>query len=161
MQITTEHNDRKITYTEHSDEWECKELDVKAKTLSALKTKINEVDAAERRLGKNGVILIHVGNYRYHKSVTYPKVRATLLDKGERDGYNAVWITHVDSKSREKVGLHSLILDTPENLATLAEADRIEKEASIMSKKADKMRDSIKRITAEEMKAMALEVKPE
>lgn len=125
------------------------------------KAKINDFDAKERKLG-NGVVLIHVNGYRFRsKNEIAPKVKATMLDKGDLDKYPAVWISHVDTKQREKVGLHALALDTPENVATLHEAERIEKEAALMLKKAEKMRADIKRVTVEEIKAMALDVKPE
>ena len=161
MTIETNHNDHPIRYDETADEWTCPAMDLKAKTLSALKAKINDFDAKERKLG-NGVVLIHVNGYRYssQKDIA-PKVRATMLDKGDLDKYPAVWTSHVYTKQREKVGLHALALDTPENVATLHEADRIEKEAALMVNKAVKMRADIKRVTVEEIKAMSLAVKPE
>jgi hypothetical protein len=161
MTIETTHNDHPIRYDESDDEWYCPAMDLKAKTLSALKAKINDFDAKERKLG-NGVVLIHVNGYRFRsKNEIAPKVKATMLDKGDLDKYPAVWISHVDTKQREKVGLHSLILDTPENIATLEEAFRMEQEAAATVKKAEKMKADIKRVTVEEIKAMALPVKPE
>ena len=61
--IETTHNDHSIRYDEGSDEWTCSAMDLKAKSLSALKAKINDFDAKERKLG-NGVVLIHVNGYR-------------------------------------------------------------------------------------------------
>lgn len=161
MTIETTHNDHPIRYDESGDEWHCPAMDLKAKTLSALKAKINDFDAKERKLG-NGVVLIHINGYRFRsKTEIAPKVKATMLDKGDLEKYPCVWISHLDTKQREKVGLHSLALDTRENYAALAEADRLEKEAAVMTKRAEKMRAEIKRITVEEIKAMALPVKPE
>jgi hypothetical protein len=161
MTLQTTHNDHLILYYEHNDEWKCASLDLSAKTLSALKTKINDFDAKERRLGK-GVVLIHVGGRRYYSGqMIAPKVRATMLDKNDLEKYPTVWISHLEGGQREKVGLHSLIVDTPENVAVLVEADRLEKEAKALEKKAEKMRADIKRVSVEEIKAMALAVKPE
>ena len=162
MTIETTHNGKRITYGENSDDWSCGEYDLTAKTLSALKAKINDFDAKERKLGKNGVTLLKVGGYRImsNKEI-FQRVRATLLDKDIEPGSNhaCVWITHLDGQ-REKVILHSLIIDTPENIATLTEADRLKKEGAATIKRAEKMEADIKRLTVEEIKAMALDVKP-
>lgn len=159
--ITTTHNDRPIHYDETNDEWQCPAVDVKAKTLSALKTKINDFDAKERKLG-TGVVLIKIDGYRFRSSKEIaPKVRATMLDKEATENHAAVWISHLSDGQREKTGIHALALDTPENIAILTEADRIEKQAAADNKRAEKMRADIKRITVDELKAMALEVKPQ
>lgn len=160
MSLETTHNDHTISYNENNDVWQCRELDLSAKTLSTLKTKINDFDAKERKLGKNGVALLYLGDWKNTDGV---KVRATMLNKAMEDGSNhaAVWISYIDSKTREKTGIHALVLDTPENHAVLAEAKNLEADAALLSKKAAAMRQNIKRLTVEELKAMALEVKPE
>lgn len=160
MTIQTTHNEQVCIYSEDSDKWTCSAYDLEAKSLSGLKAKINDFDAKERRLGKDGVALLYLDGFR---SRAPQRVRATMLDKGIEEGskYAAVWISGTEDKTRSKVGIHSLILDTPENIATLKESERISKDANDLLKKAEKMRSDIKRLTVEELKAMALEVKPE
>lgn len=160
MSIEIMHNNNIVRYDESSDEWCCSTLGIKAKTLSALKKKLNEFDAIERKLGKNGVVMLHLGHYRYHSKKGDP-VRATMLDKEDVDKYPCVWVTHVNSKDREKVGLCNLIPNTSENIAILEEALKLETEAKALTDKADKMRRDIKRLSVAEIKAMALDVKPE
>lgn len=161
MAIETTHNEHKIIYT-HDDEWRCIALDLEAKTLSGLKKKLNEFDSKERKLGDKGVIVLYMSNYRYtYTDKPVSKVRATMLDKGESDNWNGVWITHIDSGSREKVGLHNLMHDTPENHQTIADAEAMFKEGQAMIRKAEKMKADIPRLTKDEIKAMALEVKPQ
>ena len=161
MMIQTTHNDKIIKYNEDGNKWECPAIDVVGASLSAVKAKINDFDAKERKLGK-GVVLRKIDNYRYGKGDQVPLVRATMLDKDfEPDARHiAVWISHVDGGQREKVGLHSLILDTPENLATLKECERLSKEASELTAKELKLRADIPRVTVDQIKALALEVKP-
>lgn len=162
MTIETTHNGKRITLNEEGDFWECREIALEAKSLSALKKKINDFDAVERRLG-SGVVLRKIDNYRsYGAKEAAPLVRATMLDKDFEPGatHIAVWISHVDGGQREKVGIHSLILDTPENLAALAEESRLRREADALVKKATQVRDAIPRMTVDQIKALALEVKP-
>lgn len=162
MSLQTQHNDHVIWYSEQNDEWEYSALDLSAKTLSALKTKINAFDAKERKLGDNGVELLYIGHRRFSSREPLAiKVRATMLDKGDLERYPVVWISHVETKQREKCGFHSLILNTQENMEVLAEADRLEKEAAAITKKAQAMKEAIPRITVDQVKAMALETKPE
>lgn len=158
--IQTEHNGHAIKYDEGTDIWLCNGIDANAKTLTALKAKINDFDAKERKLGKDGVLLLKIDGYRYSNDLVQ-KVRATMLDKdiNPGDNYATVWISHLSDKQREKVGLHILCLDTPENLAALAEADRLEKEGAALMKKGEKVRADIPRVTVEQIKAMALAVK--
>lgn len=155
--IVVNHNDLRITYSEIDNEWKCHELGLNAKSLSALRDKINDVDAKERKLG-DGVKLIKLGGYKSNVEL----VMATLLDKPieAHDRYVAVWVKHVNGGQREKLGFQVLVNDTPENRATLVESARLQKEGYEIVAKAEKMRQDIPRVTVEEIKALALEVKP-
>lgn len=159
--METDHNGHLIRYNEADDKWECRELDLTANCLSALKTKINDFDAKERRLGDKGVELLHVDSYRRNWSrEDAAVVRATLLDKeiDFKGNHALVWITDKD-KQRQKVGLHSLMLNTPENIAVLEKAREIETKANLEIKRAQKMVADIPRMTVDQLKALALEVK--
>ncbi len=156
--ITTEHKGHTIAYDEDTNKWECRALDMSAPSLKTLQKKIDDFEAKERKLGENGVRLLFISNYRFSNK-RYSEVRATMLDKSE--DFHAVWITHISNGQREKVGLHSLMLDTPENRKAIDDAEALEKEAKAMDKKAEKMKADIPRITKEQIKAMALEAKPE
>lgn len=161
--IETSHNEHKIRYNEgHSEDWECPALGLKSKSLAGLKTKLNEFDSKERKLGKNGVLLFKLEDSSFGFRPVGERVRATMLEKGIQDGDNhaVVWVTD-ESGSRSKCGTHALILDTPENMAILEEAKKIDAQSKALKEQAANMRKNIKRITIPELKAMALETKPE
>lgn len=108
-QITTEHNGHQIVYAENEDVWRCWGMDLEAKTLSALKTKMNAADAAARRVGNVRVFIIP----SYSGDIEEGLV--TLL---EGDGH--AWVVPPAGKkevrgrrSRAKTEISSLALDTP------------------------------------------------
>ena len=95
--FNTNHNGHQIMYCEQDNIWVCSELKLRAAGLTALKAKINAVEAQERKLGE-GVAVI---NFGYSSLRDCAKARATTLDA---DGHG-VWITKAD-KTRAKVGPH-------------------------------------------------------
>lgn len=155
MSLNTTHNGHEIKYDENDDEWYCRELEMKAKTLSGLKAKINEADNAERRInGKKGIKFLCLPNYGY-RAGEEAEVTATMLDANG----SAVWIKDGPT-SRKKVGVHELFEDTPEHRALLKKARDLREQASNLSKEADTAVKSIQRLTIDRLKALNLETKP-
>jgi hypothetical protein len=159
--IEIKHNEHSIRYDESSDLWECRSLEMEEKTLSALKTKINEFDAIERRLGDGVSLFLLEGAHGYLGLANDIKVRATMLGKeigfGNIDG---VWVSHIGSKKREKVYLKNLIYDTPRNVMDLRIADDLRKKADELYKESKNMLERIERVTVDGIKKLALETKP-
>lgn len=93
-QIGTTHMGHDCVLDEERDEWECRALALKARSLKALRTKIDKVDADRRRLGGGIPVLIFNSN-RYHGSDITPGM-ATLLDK---DGKGA-FVTYTERSRR-------------------------------------------------------------
>src|SRR5580698_7581876 len=106
--LTTEYDGIEISYNETTDEWVATGTGLNAKTLTALKTKLNKLNADERRVGLLPVVKI---GYREGE-----RVSVTLIVD---NAY--VWVVGKSGK-REKESRTSLVLDTPENLSKLAEA---------------------------------------
>lgn len=85
--ITTTHLGHEIAYDEDQDVWECSALILKAKTLTALRKKIDQIDLARRRLPDGGVPVCWFENY---SSTSLTHGRAVAID---RDGANA-WVIY-------------------------------------------------------------------
>ena len=85
--ITTTHLGHQIAYDEDQDTWECSALLLKAKTLSALRKKIDQLDLSRRRLPGGGVPVCWFEN-TYNPKLTYG--RAVAID---RDGEKA-WVVY-------------------------------------------------------------------
>lgn len=148
-QITTEHAGHEIVYSENEDVWRCWNLDAEAKTLSALRTKINKHLAEARR----------VDNVRVWKMEWSggPKLCAVTLLEGDEHA----WISQLASeagkgrreKVREKAALDSLILDTPENRAAMEAWRALEAAAREAQSAAYKAKEALPRATVEALKA--------
>lgn len=154
MSINTTHNGHEIGFDESEDTWYCRELELKAKSLSSLKQKINDVDNAERRInGKTGLKFLYLPSYGWGREEA-KVVTATLL---EGNG-SAVWVK--DGSGRKKVGVHELIEDTPDNREKVKQAAALDAQAKELTEQASKLRKSIQRLTIDRLKALNLETKP-
>lgn len=159
MTVSTTYKSHVIVYNEDGNNWRTNgDIDLTASSLTALKKKIDELETVERRLGK-GVELIYLGQ-RYGTKEIAPICRATMLDNEDLERYPRVWVSHAD-KTREKVGFHALCLKTQENVDALTKADELDKQAAAIRKQAEATRAGIKRITVDQIKALALETKPQ
>lgn len=120
MTIETEHNGRKITYAENQDVWRCWAMNVEAKTLTALKSKLDKIDADARRIDATRAYLLD------HHGEKLTPVTVTLIAKPAEGGFRsreplapAVHITHEGGGKREKVDLSRLVRPTREAKAAV------------------------------------------
>lgn len=145
--IETEHNGHHITYSENEDVWRCHALDLDAKTLSALKTKINKIDSESRRVNVEVVYPDRHG-FGGKKVMT---VLATVIDG---DG---VWTLFPEGGMRggrqtklirKKLPISCVAENTPETAAAVAKwvaADDEYRKATIREREAF---EAIPRLTA-------------
>lgn len=153
MSIKTQHNEHEVAYDEREDVWVCTALKLRSATLTALKAKINAVEAQERKLGDGGVAVI---NFGYSSLRDASKARATTLDN---DGHG-VWIVKQD-KTRAKVAPHSLTADVPAAWEVLESARKLDKQGRDLCAAALKLIDELPRYTREKLLEAKLEQKVE
>ena len=128
MSLTTEHHDIKIFYNENKDIWECRQMELEAKTLKALRTKMDKALSVERRI--NNLAVITHENYGGKKIDAV----ATLFDTRSRSP--EVWITFTrgNHTERAKRPITRVWLDTPEVREVidrlLAQEARVREEAA-------------------------------
>lgn len=148
-QITTEHSGHEIVYSENEDVWRCWNLDAEAKTLSALKTKINKHLNEARRLDNVRVWKLDWGG-------TPELYGVTLLE-----GDGAAWVAKVApgankgrrEKVREKALLKDLVLDTAKNRAAIEMWRSLEFVARTAQQKASDAKAAIARVTVGDLRA--------
>lgn len=153
-QITTEHSGHEIVYSENEDVWRCWNLDAEAKTLSALKVKINKHLNEARRLDNVRVWKLDWGGTPELYSVT-------LLE-----GDGAAWVSKVApgtskgrrEKVREKALLKDLVLDTAENRAAIEMWRSLESAARTAQQKATDAKAAIARVTVGDLRTAATKV---
>lgn len=145
MRIEVIHNGHQITYAENEDVWRCWSMNVEAKTLSALKTKLNKLDADARRCNVPVLVLHHYGCGIDAIGL------ATLIDGNE------VWVTSKDrrgSAERRKMPMRRILLDTPDNRAAIGIAEARRKEGEAIVKEADAMVSVLPRVTIEDLRPL-------
>jgi hypothetical protein len=145
MRIEVTHNNHQITYAENEDLWRCWNMNVEAKTLSALKTKLNKLDADARRCNVPVIILHHYGCEADAVGL------ATLIDGKD------VWVTSKNrrgSVERRKISMDRIVLDTLEHHATIKAASVRRKEGEAITKEADAMVAALPRVTIEDLKSL-------
>jgi len=152
--IKTDHNGHEIVYSENQDVWRCWKLDLEAKTLSALRNKINKIDADARRIN---IEVIRVGSYH---QPTSDRVNCTMIDA---DGESA-WVIETKTHkvygvtktetTRRKVDLRSLAECSPENEALIAEWTRLFREQRDAEARAKAAAEAIPRLTASRLQEL-------
>ena len=108
MPLSTEHSGYQILYVEADNIWRCPQLGLAAASLSDLRRDIDAADAATRQLNIPAFLLDHSGF----------SITPVLVVRADRDGEH-VWVANKvedpRNERREKVSLHRLVEDTPEN----------------------------------------------
>jgi hypothetical protein len=149
--IETEHNGHRVTYAENEDVWRCWDMNVEGKTLSAVKTKLNKLDADARRCNVPVIVLHH-----YCCEVDAVGL-ATLIDGNE------VWVTSKDRRGRaerRKVSMSRILLDTAENRAAIEAASVRRKEGEAIIKEANAMVSELPHVTVDDLKSITLKEEP-
>lgn len=100
--IEVKHGDYEITYSENEDVWRCWSMSLEAKTLSALRAKLNKETAKARRIDAPVVVIS-----RYEGGIE-AEGAATLI----ADGGRSVWVTN--GRVRRKYDAPRVVMDTPE-----------------------------------------------
>lgn len=156
-EIETFHLGRRVTYSDNRDVWLCDELDMEAKTLSAMKAKIADHEKLSRRVD---VRLMHFSTYYGRTAIS---TQAVLLEDDKH-----VWCNTIESKTdrfghgrkdvkrREKVKFAELVEDTPEVRALLTAYIAQDKKADEERDRARKMHAAIPRVTLARLKEMGL-----
>ncbi|WP_375188446.1 hypothetical protein [Sphingobium yanoikuyae] len=155
--IETEYNGQRIHYSENEDLWRCDLLDFKAKTLTAIKSKISKWLADARRVGN--VPVIYVGS-------TYtPEFKEAQVVLKDDDGKH-VWIMVnkmrggvSSNQGREKVKLETIMADTPENRARIAAYRAKQEEARKINAEQRELLEAMPRLTMEAFEALPVEEK--
>jgi hypothetical protein len=117
MSLETTHHDIKVEYSVDDDLWVCWSMELKAKTLKALKLKMDKVLNVERRIDNLAIFVMGDGwgnNYKITRGV------ATLFDRGgSSKTMRSVWVNLIkgNQTERSKKDIESVWLDTPENRA--------------------------------------------
>lgn len=151
--LETNYKGYEIVYYEADDNWRVFKPQLQAKSLSALKKKLDTIEKTERKLGEGVKCLL---NDRYSPQ-QFAYVEATLLDGNG----SAVWVRTQDG-SRSKVGAHQLIKDTEENQTAMGEYNRITREVAALQKQASSILCNLKVYSYDELRDIArLESKPE
>lgn len=163
MSLTTEHRGHEIRYGENSDKWTCSDLNITALTLTKCKAKIDQFYLKLRK--QSAVNCLKVSGAH-----SAPKIEeADIIDYIEKVTQGGGWtnkpvvvVDHTvaimatsrwkdsDRKVRSSEKISRLCLDTPENRALFAEAERIYREVLIPAEEQFKAAlDAIPRVTVE------------
>lgn len=161
--IEIDYNGRTLTFDERDDEWGCWPLKLKAKSLKTLKAKIDKLDGAARRVSMPAIDLDRYGKASRVDIVLIAKPRDWERRGYSGEAYNqrvpAVWTLAASGNSQEraKVRLDRLCAVTESNVASIKEAERLNKEARALNEQADAVIAAIPRLTLEELTAKGAE----
>lgn len=139
MSISTEHGGYAIIYDETTDRWRAEQLSLEAATLSALRKLIDQTEHDSRRMNTAAFLLDHSG-------FSIVPVTVTLADA---DGKSAWVINRVEDPQnvrREKVSLHRLVADTPDNRQLLLAWRDASRAIYEEGQRVARLRDSIPRM---------------
>jgi hypothetical protein len=163
--IELEYNGREILFREDMDEWTCSALKLKAKSLTALKRKIDNLDGEARRVS---MPVIHLGS-GYSDPKPANIVMLAKAKEWESLRYNeqpdnlaglhnrrvpSVWIMVPNGNhpaERKKVRLDECARPDESTRLSIKEADKLEAEAKRLNEQAEAIMKAIPRVTLEEL----------
>lgn len=167
-QITLEHLGYEIQFSEDPEEWRCRDLDMRAKTLKALKAKMSKQDAAARKVSmpcaffegsysskprRGEVVLIAKASEQKWET------RRVASFKSERVSLPTVWVmagkrNGGNSRERLQMRVDSLLdLTDPATEDLLREYQDLDQQAREMAERAKAVREKIPRMSIEQIKA--------
>lgn len=147
MTLKIEHNGRDLTFHEHDESWSCHAMNMRAKSLKALKAKLDKFDGQARRVNVPVMIVgTHGDKARRAEIVMIAKPKDWEIDyEAKTSGFEprpkrpSVWVSSVQGNEtkREKVLLDRCLpvsAEVTEALeaaqAKFAEATRIRSEGA-------------------------------
>lgn len=139
MSISTDHGGYQIVYDEARDVWRADQLSLEASALSSLRRMIDELEIESRQMETPAFLLDHSG---------FSIVPVTVV-MADRDGKSAWVINRVEDPKqvkREKVSLHRLVADTPENRLLLLSWRDASRAVYEEGQRVARMRDDIPRM---------------
>lgn len=156
--LTEEHLGYELSYIEDDSKFVCRQLQLEAATLKALKEKVRQFDTSGRRL-PDGLKAWHYSRY---SAGPKPVLLQLMAENGK------VWVVAdasgeaINGKlarpktlKREKVFFSELYAPTPEFEETIAKVDECERQAQAARQRAEQLRASLKCLTREQIDAMA------
>jgi hypothetical protein len=157
--IELDYNGREVTFREDDDEWHCHALKLKAKSLSALKRKIDKLDGEARRVSVPAVRLSRYGQGERVDIVLIAKPKDWDRESYYGEGYSrrapAVWVLRADGNEQQRVKVRVDEL-APANVDTarqLEEVVRLQAESKRLDEEADKVLAGIIRLTLDDLTA--------
>lgn len=167
-QIKLEHLGYEIQFSEDPEEWQCHDLNMRAKTLKALKAKMSKQDAAARKVSvpcaffegyysskptRGEVVLIAKASEQEWET------RQVAPFKRERVSLPTVWIMAAkrdggNSRERRKMRVDSLLdLTDPTTEDLLRECQDLDRQSRELAERAKAVREKIPRMSIEQIKA--------
>ncbi|MGE3914678.1 MAG: hypothetical protein AB7F78_03180 [Hyphomicrobiaceae bacterium] len=140
--IETDHLGQRIIYSENSDTWQCLEMELQAKSLSALKTKIADALNAARKCDVEAIY--------FPSFSSWEKAKVTMLVEPDE-----AWIVHPEGKKmrRRKVKFNELLPDTPESVRLIKEWRDLSAAAESARRAAEAARAAIPRLSPDDCRA--------
>lgn len=139
-----------IRFSENQEHWSCSALGLDAEKMSTLKTKIDKIVAASRKLTeeKQAIYIDHYGKGKPVRVIAYAQPRSSggrvgeptqawCIIKGEERYYDPTrgGYARREVDERKKLELDKLFADTPETHAILREIDRMDAEIKQIQEK--------------------------
>lgn len=166
MALTIEHNGRELTFVEHDESWSCNAMNMRAKSLKALKAKLDKFDGQARRVSVPVLIVGHNGDQVRRAEIVMlakPKDWETVYDARdsftrERPKKPAVWVTSVQGNEtkREKVALDRCLPISPEVREALDAAKEKFAEAKRVTEEAKAIVAGLPRLSLDELTAKSV-----
>lgn len=151
MSLTIEHNGRELKFREDDETWSCWAMNMKAKSLKALKAKLDKFDGQARRVSAPVIVV----DPNWHKAeradivmIAKPKDWETA-DYSTMEKTPSVWINKIkgNQTAREKVRLDRCVEPTMDNMTVIDLAAEKYAAAKAMEAEAKKMLEDLPRIS--------------
>ncbi len=160
MTMTIEHNGRDLTFREDDETWSCREMNMTAKSLKALKSKLDKFDGQARKVSAPVLVIDHWGKTERAEIVMIakPKDWEKTYQGSRYVGVPSVWVTKVNGNKveRSKQKLENCLAINTENQVILDSVTTKRNEIARLEGEAKALLASIPRITIEELTTRAV-----
>lgn len=147
--IEAKHGEHKIQYDEESNTWLCRAMKCSAPSLGELRTKLNNEDREDRRIGNLRAFSMDRGHEDEESEVII-----TMVDTS-RHGVNGYRVGRENIKKREYFSLHSLVILNEKNTPKIERYKKATAAMNAAEKEVGAARNALPHPTIEELKKLS------
>lgn len=164
MSLTIEHNGRELQFREDDESWSCHAMNMTAKTLKALKAKLDKFDGAARKVSLPVMWMSFTDRFARADIVMIAKPKDWEINydysggSSKRERVPSVWLQMIEGNEtkRRKEKLSSVVEMTPENMLAIEAINSKRAQIAALTAEAKAMTEALPRLSLDDLAAKSV-----